>query len=474
LPGDADAVRASVSQYYGATLTNTSDLKTAACCTKTPPPLRVREILARVPSEIKDRYYGCGSPWPAGLDGRRVLDLGCGTGRDVYVASALVGEKGQVIGVDMTEAQLEVGVRHREAWARELGFQKSNVRFVKGRIEELPSAPAAEVADADVAPKSGKCGAGGCGSGGCGAPPAAAADAPTTTAENAADDEKKGVPASWADVIISNCVVNLSPDKPAVLKGAFATLAPGGEMHFSDVYCSRRLSRAARSHPVAVGECLGGALFTDDFLSLCRAAGFARPRIAAAREFEVHDAELREVLGEGARFFSVTFRVFKLSGGAEGAWARGEGGGGEDAEADDADTRAVPDDVARGFAVGGCEDFGQTATYLGTVADHPERFELDLTSAFEKGKPEPVCAATAAALARTWLAPHFEVTAPSAHRGAFVGCGAAGCGGSGAASVQRLADEEEARFAAGRVGPEKTGGGGGCCPPPAGGKGGCC
>lgn len=472
LPGDADAVRASVSQYYGATLTSTADLKTAACCTKTPPPQRVRQILARVPGEIKDRYYGCGSPWPAGLEGRKVLDLGCGTGRDVYVASALVGAKGSVIGVDMTDAQLEVGRRHAAAWAAsEFGFSggKSNVRFVKGRIEELPSAPAEEKEE-----KGGKCGAGGGGGGGCSSGSGGCGPSKAAAAGNTNDDDKKGVPASWADVIISNCVVNLSPDKPAVLRGAFQTLAPGGEMHFADVYCSRRLARAARSHPVAVGECLGGALFTDDFLALCRDAGFARPRVAAAREFEVHDVELREVLGADARFFSVTFRVFKLRGG-EGAWAKA--GEVDNAAADDDDdTRAVPDDVARGFAVGGCQDYCQTAMYKGTVTDHPDRFELDLTTAFERGNPARVCAATAAALARSWLAPHFEVTAPGPHRGAFgTGCcGAAGCG-SGTAAVQRLADEEDARIA-GAGGAAAAAAKAGCCPPAAGGgkKGGCC
>jgi SAM-dependent methyltransferase len=458
-------VRASVSEYYGATLTGTGDLKTAACCTKTPPPSRVRDLLSRVPEEISARYYGCGSPWPAGLEAvaaaeagagagggrlaaaapppRRVLDLGCGTGRDVYVAAALVGEGGEVVGVDMTDAQLEVGRRHREGWARELGYARSNVRFVKGRIEELPSAEAA-------------------GGGRGNAAAAAAADA--------AEADAAGVPPGWADVIISNCVVNLSPDKPAVLRGAFATLAPGGEMHFADVYCSRRLARAARSHPVAVGECLGGALYADDFLALCRAAGFARPRVAAAREFDVRDRELLEVLGADARFFSVTFRVFKLapaSKAAGGTWAAaarqpggggGGGGGGEDEDEDeeDEDTRAVSDDAARGFAVGGCQDHGQTATYRGTVADHRDAFELDLTSRFPRGQPVRVCAATAAALARTWLAPHFEVTAPGPHRGAFEGCGSAGCGGSGAASVRRLAEEEDARLG---TAPPKTG----CC-----------
>ena len=77
------------------------------------------------------------------------------------------------------------------------------------------------------------------------------------------------------DLIISNCVVNLSPDKRAVLREAFRVLADGGEMHFSDVYADRRLPAAARADPLLVGECLGGALYIEDFKRLC--AETARP-----------------------------------------------------------------------------------------------------------------------------------------------------------------------------------------------------
>ena len=100
--GDGE-VRDSVVKYYGETLTTSDDLKTSACCTPNALPSRVRDILSKVPDEVKAKYYDCGSPTPLGIDGLRVLVLGSGSGRDCYVAAALVGEKGSVAGVDMTD-----------------------------------------------------------------------------------------------------------------------------------------------------------------------------------------------------------------------------------------------------------------------------------------------------------------------------------------------------------------------------------
>lgn len=76
------------------------------------------------------RYYGCGSPFPVGLQGSglRVLDLGCGTGRDCYVCAALVGEKGFVTGLDMTDAQLAHATQHSTAWQQHLGYKQPNMR----------------------------------------------------------------------------------------------------------------------------------------------------------------------------------------------------------------------------------------------------------------------------------------------------------------------------------------------------------
>ena len=186
---DHAEVRKEVSEYYGETLAKTEDLKTNACLTSKAPSKAIREILATVPSEVIAKYYGCGSPLPQGIEGLSVLDLGCGSGRDCYVASKLVGPQGKVTGVDMTLQQLDVAKRNQAAYAETLGY--ANMTFVQGTIENLGS-----------------------------------------------------IPSDSIDIIISNCVVNLSPDKPAVLREAFRVLREGGEFYFSDVYGDRRLPAA--------------------------------------------------------------------------------------------------------------------------------------------------------------------------------------------------------------------------------------
>lgn len=122
--GDGE-VRDSVIKYYGETLKTSDDLKTSACCTLNALPKVVRNILSEVPDEVKAKYYGCGSPTPFGIEGLRVLDLGSGSGRDCYVASALVGAEGSVTGIDMTDGLLEVRDVAVERVARVRNLQKS-------------------------------------------------------------------------------------------------------------------------------------------------------------------------------------------------------------------------------------------------------------------------------------------------------------------------------------------------------------
>lgn len=243
--GDA-SIRGSVSKYYGETLRNSDDLLTSACCTPADQiPRAVRDALVLVPDEVKAKYYGCGSPTPCGIEGLRVLDLGSGSGRDVFVAAALVGEHGSVVGIDMTDEQLDVARKYQQSYCVEtLGYEKPNVHFAKGTIEDLSS----------------------------------------ITLE---DGTASGIDDCSVDLIISNCVINLSPDKNAVLTEAFRVLENGGEFYFSDVYCDRRVPEELRSHTQLLGECLGGAMYTEDFKRLCHATGFADPRVLAGHAIEV-------------------------------------------------------------------------------------------------------------------------------------------------------------------------------------------
>ena len=97
-----------VQEYYGKTLQSSADLQTNACCEPAEMPGWLKKVLAQLHDEVLMRYYGCGLIASEALKGARVLDLGCGAGRDVYALSQMVGEEGFVVGVDMTDEQLDV------------------------------------------------------------------------------------------------------------------------------------------------------------------------------------------------------------------------------------------------------------------------------------------------------------------------------------------------------------------------------
>lgn len=341
-----------VKTYYGETLQTSADLKTSACCTPDSMTPAVRGLLGKVHPEVKAKYYGCGLVAPEGLEGARILDLGCGAGQDVYMLAQMVGPKGRVVGVDMTPAQLDVARRHIDWHTKSFGFCCANVDFRDGYIEKL--------GELDLEPAS-------------------------------------------FDIIVSNCVINLSVDKLAVLKGAFDLLKPGGELYFADVYADRRLSDDIKKDPVLYGECLAGALYWNDFLNVAKAAGFKDPRLVTDRPLEITDPEIASKLGE-ARFFSATYRLFKVDG-----------------------------------LESHCEDYGQAVVYKGTIAGQEHAFRLDAHHVIETGKVFPVCGNTWRMLADTRFAPHFQFIGDfSRHYGIFAGCGtsipfASGSTGAGAA-----------------------------------------
>ena len=251
-----------VRNYYGQVLSSTSDLKTSACCTPGDMPQAARRALALLHEEVLARYYGCGLVLPEALAGARILDLGCGAGRDVYVLAQLVGAAGHVTGIDATPEQLAVARKHERLHAERFGFGEPNTKFLDGEIETL---------------------------------------------------DRPDLPRASFDIIVSNCVINLVRDKQAVLEGARRLLKPGGEIYFADIYADRRLAPALRQDPVLLGECLAGALYWNDFHNLAKAAGFADPRLVASRPVAINDPEIAARMG-GARFFSATYRLFNLEG----------------------------------------------------------------------------------------------------------------------------------------------------------------
>lgn len=324
------AVADAVKDYYGRVLASSADLKTTACCTDAAPPAHVAAALARVHEEVTGRFYGCGSPIPPALDGATVLDLGCGSGRDAYVLSQLVGPTGKVIGVDMTEEQLAVARRH-QGWHADR-FGHGNVEFRHGYIEDLA---AAGIADSSV------------------------------------------------DVVVSNCVLNLSPDKPRVFAEIFRVLKPGGELYFSDIFADRRLPAALLKDPVLVGECLAGALYSEDFRRILERVGCPDARTVASSPVAISDPDVDRKIGFAA-FASRTIRAFQLP---------------------------LEDR---------CEDYGQVAVYQGTIPERPHAFDFDDHHRLHTGKPMLVCGNTADMLTATRYAPHFTVTGDkTTHHGMF-------------------------------------------------------
>lgn len=255
-----DEIEQDVKDYYGRELQGSVDLKTNACCTVSDMPGSIKDSLKNIHEEVVTRYYGCGLTIPTHIEGLRVLDLGCGSGRDCYLLAQLVGEKGYVLGIDMTEEQLEVANRHLEWHRQTFGFSDSNVDFTRGNIQDLKGA---------------------------------------------------GIKAADFDVIVSNCVVNLAADKEAVLGEAYRVLKEGGEFYFSDVYCDRRIPAELVNDRELYGECLSGALYWNDFFTLAKKVGFADPRIVESRRLSIENESVLEKT-DGYRFYSVTHRLFKL------------------------------------------------------------------------------------------------------------------------------------------------------------------
>lgn len=198
--------------------------------------------LSTLPEDVTGLSMGCGDPVTlASLQpGQTVLDLGSGGGIDCFMAAKKVGETGHVIGVDMTAEMLEKA-RLNQA---KMGFK--NVEFRLGEIEHLP------VADNSI------------------------------------------------DVIISNCVVNLSPDKPRVFREAFRVLRPGGRLAISDIVTDGPLPREVKDSLSAWAGCLAGALEIKEYIAAMESVGFSRTEITPQYfDDATFDAYVKEIPSDG-------------------------------------------------------------------------------------------------------------------------------------------------------------------------------
>lgn len=204
-----------------------------------------------------DLNLGCGIPTEfAGIkEGQTVVDLGSGAGNDVFVVRRIVGEKGKVIGIDMTPEMLERANINKQ----KLGYK--NVEFKLGDIENLP------------------------------------------------------LPEELADVVISNCVLNLVPDKHAAFKEIYRILKPGAHFCVSDIVLEGQIPEGLKKSAEMYAGCVSGALQKEEYLSIIRESGFAKTEVKKSREIvlpqEVLDKHLdspgkKEYLESNLGIFSIT------------------------------------------------------------------------------------------------------------------------------------------------------------------------
>ena len=208
-------IHESVREHYAERIKNSASCCGDNCC-NTESSLYPVDLLATVPADVSSTSYGCGDPITlASLKpGETVLDLGSGAGLDCLLAAQKVGKTGRVIGVDMTPEMIE------RARANAKRVNATNVEFRQGYLEDLP------------------------------------------------------VDSGTVNVIISNCVINLSPDKTKVFTEAFRVLKPGGKLAVSDIVTDGPLPEPVKQSLSAWAGCVAGAVEAKDYIGMMEAVGF--------------------------------------------------------------------------------------------------------------------------------------------------------------------------------------------------------
>ncbi len=258
-----------VKEKYGAIAGQSKEQNQSTCCGGTDCCSSVEfSVMAEDYTKLKgyvadaDLGLGCGLPTEFAQiqPGNTVVDLGSGAGNDAFVARSIVGETGKVIGLDMTEAMIDKA----RANAATLGF--SNVEFRLGDIEQMP------------------------------------------------------IDANTVDVVVSNCVMNLVPDKQRAFAETFRILKPGGHFSISDIVLRGDLPENVRTSAALYAGCIAGAQQIDDYLHTIAEAGFAEVAIQKEREIDVPNEillkhisleELREFKRRRVGIFSITVYAVK-------------------------------------------------------------------------------------------------------------------------------------------------------------------
>lgn len=255
----------------------------ALCC----PVEYDRRYLQIIPPEVIEKDYGCGDPSRYLRAGETVLDLGSGTGKICFIAAQVVGPKGRVIGVDMTDEMLSVARRNAPIVAERLGY--ANVEFRKGRIQDL-------ALDLDLLDRELK------------ARPIT--DAAAFVAADGLTGELRArhplVAGDSIDVVVSNCVLNLveAPAKRRLFEEIFRVLKKGGRAVISDIVSDEPVTEVMRNNSQLWSGCISGALTEEGFLQAFTEAGFYGVQILK------RDPQPWRTV-EGIEFRSVTVQAFK-------------------------------------------------------------------------------------------------------------------------------------------------------------------
>jgi len=318
---DVEKPRKIVQQFYGQAA---EQPQPELCC----PTTFDAEAVGHIPQEVLDRFYGCGSPVSAASPrpGEVYVDLGSGAGIDCFIAAKAVGPTGRAIGIDMTDQMLEVARRSAPLVARSLGYDV--VEFRKGYLEAIPL-----------------------------------------------EDQA-------ADVVTSNCVINLSPDKPKVFAELWRVLKDHGRVVIADIVSDREVPPRLKVNERLWGECIVGALTEEQCLAMLEQAGFYGAQVLKKSFYTAI---------EGSRFSSVTLLAYKFE------------------------------------KTAGCTYVGQRAIYHGPLkAVIDEEGHL-----FPRDIPVEVCTDTAAKLSRPPYRGVFTVTeltqSPISINGEPGGCGPGCC-----------------------------------------------
>lgn len=217
-------------------------------------PGQARACLFNIAGEIQNTSREYGVPLPPLLEGATVVDLCCGSGRDAYLASQLVGAKGKVIGVEPNAERLAIAEKYLDRETKQFGYDAPNVEFRAGVPEDLSF-----IADGSV------------------------------------------------DVVISNCTFNLSPDKARYVAEVQRVLREGGEWYFTDVFSDCRMEREWSNDIARVALRLGGAMYINDFRRVVQALGFNDPRYLVANKTPITADEA--ALFPDTAFATITCRL---------------------------------------------------------------------------------------------------------------------------------------------------------------------